>query len=73
MHPVFWGGGNPGKVIKLCNGVLLDKMKMQIFLFSFVNEGKVSPASLTHAELLQTFEKNTDNLYFSLEGGGRRK
>lgn len=34
---LHWGG-NDGKVIKLCNGVLLDGMKMQNFLFTFVNE-----------------------------------
>lgn len=54
------------KIMKGCNGVSLDEMKMQNFLFIFVNEWteKMSLLSLVHAELLQTFEENTDNLYF---------
>lgn len=46
------------------------ELKCKISCLFFVNEWteEVSPASLKHAELFQTFEKNTDNLYFNFWG-----
>lgn len=67
-------GENPRNIIKVCNGTLLDGMKMQNFLFIFVNEWteKITLVGLSHAELLQTFEENTDNLYFNFFSSGGR-
>lgn len=50
-------------------------MKMQNFLFIFVNEWteKITLVGLSHAELLQTFEENTDNLYFNFFQQGKEQ
>lgn len=50
-------------------------MKMQNFLFIFVNEWteKITLVGLSDAELLQTFEENTDNLYFNFFQQGKEQ